>query len=239
MMTHDQIREAIAAYALDTLDPVERSESERELLDHLPSCDECLLLMRDLREVSGDLALAAGAAPVDPALEARILGGIREDSTAPLAVRRKPFAMRAVSIAAALALIASLGWNATLMERNDSNAKQVAALTAATRLAADPTTRSVALRGSGGGLVLLYRPGGEATLLASGIASPPDGKVLELWLITDGVPTPVVTFRPQNEIVVVPIHLDPAKFRGAAITVESRFELAPTTEPIYAGSITA
>lgn len=239
MMTHDEIREAVAAYSLDALDPAERASSERELLDHLPSCDGCLALMRDLREISGDLALASGSAPVDPALEARILAEIREDAPLLVQAPRRPFAMRAVSIAAALALIASLGWNASLVTRDDGRAQQIAALSAATRLAADPTARSVALRGSDGGVVLLYKPGGPATLLASGLKTPSSGKVLELWLISDGVPTAVVAFRPEDDIVVVPIRHDPAKFRGAAITVENGFVQAPTTEPIYAGDISA
>jgi anti-sigma-K factor RskA len=239
MMTHDAMREAIAAYALDALDPAERAEAEREMLAHLPGCDECLVLMRDLREVSGDLAFAPGPEAVDPALEARILTEIRSTTAAPPASPKRPFVLRAVGVAAALALVASLGWNAALIDRNQRSADQVAALSVATRLAADPTTRSVALRGANDGMVLLYRPGGKAVLVASGIAAPPEGKVLELWLIADGKPTPVVTFRPDAGIVVVPIDHDPARFAGAAITVEDGFAPAPTTEPIYAGTIRA
>jgi anti-sigma factor RsiW len=69
-MDHDGIRQMIAAFVLDALDPDERGRVDRELLEHLPGCDECLALMRDLREVGGELALGAGAAAVSPTLEA-------------------------------------------------------------------------------------------------------------------------------------------------------------------------
>lgn len=240
MMTHDAIREAIAAYALDALDAPVRADVEREMLEHLPMCEECLSLLRDLRELSGDLALGVAPMPVDPELETRILREIHRERAAPVASpARRPLLARVLGVAAALALVASLGWNAALLDRQTDSDAQLTGMRRATTLAADPTTRSVALRGANGGMVLLYRPGGPATLVASGIQAPPKGKVLELWLISDGAATPVVTFRPEQELVVVPVHLDPAKYAGVAITVEDGFVGAPTTEPIYAGTIKA
>ena len=54
MTDHVQIQEAIAAYVMHAIDPDDRARTEHELLDHLPGCESCSALMRDLRELSGD-----------------------------------------------------------------------------------------------------------------------------------------------------------------------------------------
>jgi hypothetical protein len=239
MMDHDGIRQAIAAHALDALDPDERGRVERELLEHLPGCDECLTLMRDLREVGGELALGAGAATVSPALEDRILAKVREDQPAASKPRRRRNVLRGLVAASVVALVASLGFNAALVGRTDRAERNAKALSAAVQLASDPTTRSVTLRGQSGGMVLLYQPGGKATLIATNIEPPPSGKVFELWLIKDGRPQPVLTFKPERGSVIVALPINPATFRGVAVTIEEGLVQSPTSEPIYAGNIEA
>ncbi len=239
MMDHDAIRQAIAAHALDGLDPAERSRVDRELLEHLPGCDECLTLMRDLREVSGDLALAAEPTPVPLLLEERILANIRDEQPVAVTRHRRPRALRGLVAASVVALVASLGWNAALIGRTDRAERTAKTLNAAVQLASDPATRSVTLRGQSGGMVLLYQPRGRATLMASNIDAPPAGKLFQLWLIKDGRPVPVLTFKPDQRTVIVSVPVDPATFRGVAVTIEERFVQAPTGEPVYAGSIEA
>ncbi|MGH2829331.1 MAG: anti-sigma factor domain-containing protein [Actinomycetota bacterium] len=238
-MDHDAIRHAVAVHALDATDPDERARVDQQLVQHLPGCDDCLRMMRDLREVGGDLALAAGATAVSPSLEGRILETIRNEQPIVLRQRRRPAATRALAAAAAVALVASVGWNAVLVGRAGRAERRASALSAAVQLASNPETRSVSLRGRSGEMVLLYRPGGKATLIATNIEAPPAGKLLELWLIKDGKPTPVIAFRPQQGSVLVSVPIDPSAFRGVAVTVEDRFVQRPTTEPIYAGTIQA
>ena len=69
MTDHVQIQEAIAAYVMHSIDPDDRARTEHELLDHLPGCESCSALMRDLRELSGDLGavLKPAHAHVSPA----------------------------------------------------------------------------------------------------------------------------------------------------------------------------
>lgn len=239
MMDHDAILHAIAAHALDALAPDERIRVDRELVEHLPGCEECLRLVRELREVSGDLALGAGAVAPSPALEERILSSIREEPSSRAQGRRRPAVLRALTAAAVVALMASVGWNATLVRRADRAERNVHALDSLVRAVSDPATRSVALRGRSGGMVLYYQPRGAATLLATGLDRLPAGKVFELWLIKSGRPTPVVTFRPASATIVVPVPLDPSPYRDVAVTVEDRFVQTPTGQPVYAGSIHA
>lgn len=237
MMDHDAMREAIAALALDALDAEERSEIEHEIVEHLPGCDECVALMREVREIAGDLAFAAGAVNPSPALEDKILASIREhDRVAPAPVGRRA-GTRVMAAVAAAALVASLGWNAALIGRAERVQREALALEATVRIASDPATKSLALRGPSGGMVLLYQPTGTATLLAAGIDEIPAGKVLELWLIKDGRPVPVVAFRPDRDgAITVNARLSVTGFRGAAVTLEDRFVQAPTSEPLYAGT---
>jgi anti-sigma-K factor RskA len=141
--------------------------------------------------------------------------------------------------AAVIALVASLGFNATLIGRKDRAERDAKALSAVVQLASDPATRSVTLRGQSGGMVLLYQPGGKATLIASNVGSPPSGKLFELWLIKDGRPQPVLTFKPERGSVVLAVPINPATFRGVAVTIEEGLVQAPTNEPVYAGSIEA
>ena len=118
-MDHAQLEEAVAAYAIGSLDEAERPEVEKALLDHLPGCASCREMLTDFREVVGDLALVASPSAVPEGVEERILEGIREhrQRIAPRVVaRRSPWGR--VAVAAVAAAVVALGaWNLQLASR--------------------------------------------------------------------------------------------------------------------------
>ncbi|HEX8696538.1 MAG TPA: anti-sigma factor [Longimicrobium sp.] len=81
-MTHDDVRAALAAEALDALD----GEEARAVRAHLEGCEECRRELAALRESAALLAHAAPHRPMDPArsdrLRARLLARARADREA-------------------------------------------------------------------------------------------------------------------------------------------------------------
>jgi hypothetical protein len=57
-MNHEEMRELVAAFAFDALEP----DEERAVLEHLETCEECGQLLAETHEVAADLA---GDVPVD------------------------------------------------------------------------------------------------------------------------------------------------------------------------------
>lgn len=236
-MDHEAIRQAIAAYALDSIAAAERAAVERELLEHLPGCAECSAMMREFRELSGDLALAAPAALPPTSLETRILSAVREERPAPLRPGRRRMVARVAAAIAILALGASAALNVALLGRADRADRRAEALAPLLDLAADPLARSVALRGRAGSLSIVFRPGGDAFLVGRDVAEPGAGRVLALWFLDGARPVPVSFFRPRNGDVLVRLAVDPAAFARAAVTEEPGRVPAPTSDPIFEGAL--
>ena len=67
-MTHDDVRAALAAEALDALDGDERAQVRA----HLQECDECRRELAELREAAGAVAHAAPHRPMEPARSGRL-----------------------------------------------------------------------------------------------------------------------------------------------------------------------
>ena len=85
-MTHKELMESAASYALNALDPEERAEFEA----HLAGCEECRSEVEAYREVAGALAAAAPArsVPRSDALRDRILRDARQ--VRPIAIAPHP-----------------------------------------------------------------------------------------------------------------------------------------------------
>ena len=236
MTSHESIRESIAAYALDALDPGERRRVEHDLLEHLPGCAECSATMREFRETAGRLAM--GVEPVAPSrdLEQRLIDAVRGEPRArpvPVLPRRSRFAARIAIVAAVIGLAGSVAVNVSYVRRLDQAERERAALAAVTH----PDARTIALRGESGSALIVYRAQAQPLLVATGLPDPPAGRVYELWFLDGATAVPIGTFVPKEGRVVLELKKDPSSFRGAAITIEERFVTAPTTDPVYAGTI--
>lgn len=68
-MTHEEVRELIAAYAIDAVDPMERARID----DHLSSCHACRSTLREHQEAAGLLAFSADPSIPSRGLRTRLL----------------------------------------------------------------------------------------------------------------------------------------------------------------------
>ncbi len=239
-MDHGQLEETVASYALGALDDAERRELEGVLLDHLPGCDSCRLMLADFREVVGDLALVAGSRAVPDSVERQLMERVRgERRAAVAAVPRGPRWWARAGVAAAMVAIAGLGaWNLSLGSQvTDARAKTVAVARALT-LIGSPDASMVKLGGGERGTLLFAHRGGEAVLVARDVATPADGYVLQLWLMRDGTPVSAGVFRPDDGLAVLELERGAEGFDAVAVTIEKapRAE-QPSSAPIFSATL--
>ena len=240
-MEHEQLEEAIAAFALGAIDDAPRVETERALLEHLAGCASCRELFTDLREVAADLALSAEPRAVPKAVEERLLEAIRERRPqVERPGRRRSVLTRAGALAVAAAIVGLFAWNVQLSERVSDARSRSKQVVQALSLLGSTGARTASLDAGRGDLVFVYRKG-EAVLVGHDLETPPSGRVLQLWLMRSGMPTSVGVFRPSDGLVVFPVHADATGFDRVAITVEKgpRGAKAPTAAPVYSATITA
>ncbi|MGH2399168.1 MAG: anti-sigma factor family protein, partial [bacterium] len=139
-MRDEHVREQLAAYALDALDP----EEARIVADHLRTCAGCREELVGLRAVSDALAAAAPAVSPPAALRQEILDAVR-----PLPRRARqwwkpswvPVAAAATALVLAVALVSVNQQMRALQERLAVQERAVALLTA-------PSARTVELTGN-------------------------------------------------------------------------------------------
>ena len=238
MTDHVQIQEAIAAYVTHALDPQDLASTEHELLEHLPGCESCSALMRDLRELTADLALAPDPRPISDTGEARVMAAVTgsRPAAAPRASRAWP---RAAAVVVAVAIAGSVATNVVVASRSGRADQRARAAVVALAIASDPSAHRSVLQGARGSLVMSVLPNGSGVFIAHGMAGPPSGSVYELWLAKDARYVPVRTFSPDGGDVVLPFTVDPGTYTSAAVTIEHGYVTQPTRAPTYFGPISA
>jgi anti-sigma-K factor RskA len=188
-MAEAEVHTLTGAYVCDALGRGERAAFEA----HMAQCPECAAEVRELREVTALMAVAAAERPpasLKSELDARIqitrqLPPITDDPAAVPAARGGRRRTRAaVAVAAALALLAAgLGWRSIDQQRQvnalNSQAAQISQLLAAP----DALATRAAVTGGGSALVLDSRSRNEAAVTFTGLAGAPRGKTYQLWLI--------------------------------------------------------
>lgn len=103
-MTHAEIQERLALYALDALE----ADEARVVAEHLRTCDGCAAELAELHDALGELAMTETPVEPSPALRARVLASVQaapEKSEA----RRGDVATRGAS-ATRRPRIAAAGW---------------------------------------------------------------------------------------------------------------------------------
>jgi anti-sigma-K factor RskA len=195
-----EIHELSAAYALDALD----ADEHRVFEEHLARCARCREDVASFQETTAALAYDVEAPAPPPALRQRILQRARSERPTVVPLRRRWVVPTTAGLAAAAAAAAiALGiWAASLSSELDRRAEVF------------PVSDG---RGS-----LVVAPGGEATLLLSGLGPAPSGKTYEIWVIKDDRPlraglfdeaetrTAVAVMRPVSEGDVVAVTLEAA-----------------------------
>lgn len=191
-LTHDEIRELLAAHALDA---VERDEAETIEL-HLRDCPRCRAEVADYREVAS--ALAAGHEPAPMRLWDNIMSELEAAPPMKLAsvvpIRSVPWrkslrvGIGAVATVAAAALTLL---SVRVLEQDERIDSMQSALTDKTILAAaitangNPNSRHAELRSANG--VLLARatlgPDGTGYLWSDGLPRTDADRTYQLWAI--------------------------------------------------------
>ena len=238
MNDHVEIQEAIAAYVTHSLDPEERARTEHELLEHLPGCPSCTALLRDLRELAGDLALVPDARPLSETGEARVMTAVTGSRPAGVARARTGWP-RATAAVVAVVIAASAVVNVLVVSRANHDDARARSAIKAIALVSDPRAHHAVLQGPSGSLTMSVLPNGKGVLIAQGLEPAPSGSVYELWLAQDARYVPVQTFVPEGGDVVLPFSVAGSSYTGAAVTVERHYVTQPTRAPSYSGSLTA
>lgn len=233
MNDHELIEELTAANALGGLDPEDVAALEVEMASHGPDCVECRRLATEAAQVAGRLAFALDPVPVPEGFEDRVVAAAMGSGTKPGRPNREVPRTRMwlrplVAVAASLALFVG-GWVASDLFADGSGEIPAGA-------------RVAAFQGEGGDLSVAYTPGEPGVyLLGSGLRTPPEDRVYELWLIRGGTPVPGACFRPAEDgSVFTFVDAELGTTDTMAITVEpSECSTEPTTQPILTAEISS
>ncbi len=221
-MSGIDIHQLAAAYALDAVDERERAEFEA----HYPTCPVCRPEVAGFRETLSQVAASVASAPptslkasvMEEIGTTRQLSPLLPDSVVNLAThrQRRQTMQRAVTVAAALLLIATGAFIVGRRSTGDDYAK------AAASVIGRPDTRITTLDGTGSGSFrVAWSPSaGRIVVMGDGLAEPGPGKAYELWLVDDsGAHAVRLLDKAKDQQVrrVVPIEGSPKQW---AITVE-------------------
>jgi anti-sigma factor RsiW len=242
---HDDIRQLLAAYALDGLEPAEAEEVER----HLQTCQVCRTEFAEHLEVASHFSEVSVEPP--QLVWDRILHQLHEPPAGyPLSAqprvdadrRGRTVGIRAVAAFAAVAavMILALGIDVVRLDRRSTsgpNTGQAALQQAARQAIAAPGARRVTLKSSDGTLSIdvVVVPDGTGYLVSNDLPALPSGETYQLWGKTGGqlVSFGVLGNRPG----VVPFRAE-APVVALALTQERAGGVpAPTKQPLLIGAL--
>lgn len=230
------IHELTAGYALDALDPDERSAYEA----HLSDCGHCQQELASFWTTTEALAVAASGPEPSAALRERILADVRAEpqNVVPFEPRRRRVAPVLGAVAAVAAVVAlGIGlWASDLSSELDDTRAALAREREAAQLLVDPAAETVALQQGAGRLVV--GADGQAVLVVDGLEEAPAGKTYELWIVPGGdiaAASPAGLFPGRDGIEIVGLEGTVTQGDVVAVTVEAAGGVdAPTTQPIVA-----
>lgn len=189
-------------YALDSVDPGERSAFE----GHLQICPNCRQEVAEFAATAARLALAVSTTP--PAgLKHAVLQQIKNvrqfspgllrrslattSNTKPSTQRVRRYMLAACVAAASLGGVATWQNQEARQVGEEANQTQASAdRVAAILTAGDARTHAVSLPGGARGVVVTSAKQDRAVFTASGLQAPPNSKVYELWFDDSGTMRP-------------------------------------------------
>jgi hypothetical protein len=220
-LDHGAIEELLAGYVLGSLSGADAAEADRSLSEHVPGCLDCRTMLDDFQRVAADVGLAAE--PIEP--PETLAPGLRRelDRQAP---SRRP--LRFVAVAAGVAAVVGLA-GLTVSQNIRANNADVRAdsMADAAVLATRPDARMVDV----GPVQELSAPGEEMLyVMGDDVPMPPADSVYRVWLVSDGSPTFVGEFTPDEGRVLVEVPFDPGVHDELWISIEPAD--APTERPV-------
>lgn len=240
------------AYAVDALDDDERAGFEA----HLPGCRDCQVEVAELRRAAAELAHDVAEEP-PAALRASVLGAISQvrplppetpaavrtpaaeptvptGSTAVVVPLRRSRRRRLANLAVAAAILGVVGVGAVTQPWNPDPSTPSQNLSTADRVLSAPDAEAVTQKFPDGSSATVTRSvsEGRAVLSTRKMASPPDGKAFEMWLMIDGRMRPAGLMTDGGDQTLV-LTGDGGRASAVGITVEPEEGSAtPTSDPI-------
>lgn len=243
MTADNDLHTLTGAYAVDALEEDERDAFEK----HLATCQACVQEVRELTATAGRLALAA-TMPAPPRLKAQVLqqiGEVRQERpshrSAAIASRTaRPGRGMRWALAACLAGVAALGgttvWQhqqAATARQETEDAQQQASQIAAVLSASDAKATTATVDGGAHSSVVVSHASGRAVFIASGLATPPQGKVYQLWFADGDHMRPAGLLDPARSDQSVLMTGTVQNASGMGITVEpAGGSQQPTSSPL-------
>jgi anti-sigma-K factor RskA len=229
------IHHLTGAYVADALPPQEELLFER----HLEECSLCAAEVRELRETTARLALAAAQQP-PPGLRQQVLaeiGSVRQQAppVVSLPAQRRARGTRLLRVAAvvvALAIIAALG--TVIIRQQDRIDRLQASNTQVTEVITAPDAQmAVARTGGASGLVVYSRARNAAVFSSSGLTDLPSDKVYQLWAIGPSGATSEGLLEFSNGRTEPAVAQSLAGAESLGVTAEpAGGSAAPTSDPV-------
>ncbi len=233
MSSHDEMLDAVAAYALGALPPHEASE----VMKHLRGCAECRAEYRLLQPAVTAVAYSAeacadaasGDAVASPLLKARIMKHVRGEVRRPRASWSWP-AYAAAAACLALAIVTGL-FDLSLSNRLNKEHAQVVEQNQTIADFMAPDSQRHPFRH---GEVLMH--GQRLYIAMHDMPMPPRGKVYQAWTLAKGAKTvaPSKTFMPApTGMTVVRLPDAATTLAAVALSIEpAGGSQQPTSKPI-------
>lgn len=229
-MSTIDLHSLLAPYALDALDPHERSRFET----HLDQCVTCQSELAGFQETTGLLG-EAESQPPPPALRERLLAEIavtqQERPVVSSLAQRRGLRRTLPRLAAAAAfVVGTVGVGGYVVEHQRAGDAQDRNTAITTVLgAADAETVAKSFPAGGNVRMVMSDSQDSAVIIANDLPAPGDGKVYQVWMIDDSGPTDQGTFTTSGDMVMKGI----SKADSIAVTVEPKGgSKQPTTTPV-------
>jgi anti-sigma-K factor RskA len=229
------IHHLTGAYVADALPPQEELLFER----HLEECSLCAAEVRELRETTARLAMAAAQQP-PPALRQQVLaeiGSVRQQPPPVLSLpgqrrARATWLVRVAAVVVALAIIAALG--TVILRQQDRIDRLQAANTEVTEVISAPDAQmAVAKTGGASGLVVYSRERNAAVFSSSGLADLPSDRIYQLWAIGPSGATSEGLLDYSNGRTEPAVAQSLAGAQSLGVTAEpAGGSAAPTSDPV-------
>lgn len=231
MREHGEIEELLALEAIGGLEPVDVERLAELRAEHGPECAECAALEAGFRDAAAGLGAALPPATLSDDLEERtVAAALAEPRSEPTPRRGRSMVWLAVAAAIVLLAVGAIGGYLAAPRSS------VAAFIQQPGVTLVPFEQAT---GAAGTMTLAIGPDGtDAYVIGTGLPTPPDGQVYEVWTIAGDTPTSLGCVVPSDGHIAQQVEGAFSTADVAAVTVESEAcPSAPTTDPVQVAAL--